>query len=224
MQIRSTGKSCSMEREPPMPRLGRTGASRRGGKRCGFFMHRGGTASVEFAIIALPFLAIVGFILQIAFQIWATQNFDRALQGAVRNLFTGRFQIETAGQTDAAILLATLKTKMCGPASATIANVFNCQNVRIDVATAGTFAAATPTVPVDTATGTWTTEFGRRYECAKPGTIVIVTAAVPFPSFFTLLGLDMRRFSSGSDTGSALLKSVAVFRTEPYQTNGASAC
>lgn len=185
---------------------------------------RGGAAAVEFALVALPFLALCGAIFQIILQIWATQNFDRALQNAVRTIFTGQFQQANSGQTDAATLLANLKQTMCGPANATIVNIFNCQNVKIDVATSSTFKSATPSSPIDSVTGTWSTNFGTNYACAKPGTIVIVTAAVQFPTFFNLMGLMTRRFSSGSAAGSSLLTSTAVFRTEPYQIVGASPC
>lgn len=174
--------------------------------------------------MALPFLALCGAVFQIAFQIWATQNFDRALQNAVRTIFTGQFQTANAGQTDPATLLAALKTTMCGPANALVANVFNCQNVKIDVATAGTFTGATASTPIDVATGTWNTSFGTNYACAKPGTIVVVTAAVQFPTFFNLMSLSTRRFTSGPGAGSSLLTSTAVFRTEPYQIVGASPC
>lgn len=179
---------------------------------------------MEFALVALPFLALVGSVFQIAFQIWATQNFDRALQNAVRTIFTGQFQLANAGQTDAATVLAALKTTMCGPTNATIANVFNCRNVKIDVATAGSFATASPTTPINATTGTWNTSFGTNYACAKPGTIVVVTAAVQFPTFFNLMGFSTRKFTTGSGAGSSLLTSTAVFRTEPYQIVGASPC
>ncbi|KAA0118948.1 pilus assembly protein [Methylobacterium sp. P1-11] len=184
----------------------------------------GGAAAVEFALVALPFLALCGAIIQITFQIWATQNLDRALQNAVRTIFTGQFQLDTAGQTDPATVLAALKTRMCGPASSPIAAVFNCQSVKIDVATASSFSGAAASKPIDTATGTWNTSFGTNYKCAIPGTIVIVTAAVPFPTFFNLMGLNTRQFTSGSGAGSSLLTSTAVFRTEPYQIVGASPC
>ena len=183
----------------------------------------GGAAAVEFALVALPFLALVGAVFQIAFQIWATQNFDRALQNAVRTIFTGQFQLANAGQTNAA-MLASLKTVMCGPASAAIPSVFNCQNVKIDVATAATISAASASSPVNATTGTWNTGFGTNYACAKPGTIVVVTAAVQFPTFFNLMGLGTRQFTTGAGAGSSLLTSTAVFRTEPYQITGASPC
>lgn len=183
-----------------------------------------GAAAVEFALVSLPFLALCGAIFQVAFQIWATQNFDRALQNAVRTIFTGQFQQANMGETDPVKLLAALKTTMCGPTNATIVNIFNCRAVKIDVATASTFSSATPASPVNVGTGTWNTTFGTNYACAAPGTIVIVTAAVQFPTFFNLMGLNTRQFTTGSEAGSSLLISTAVFRTEPYLTNGTPPC
>ena len=209
--------------------IGRAASLRRNGDTLGCLLTRlwknsAGAAAVEFALVALPFLALCGAIFQIAFQIWATQNFDRALQTAVRTIFTGQFQLANSGQTDPAVLLANLKTTMCGPPNALIPTVFNCQGVKIDVATANSFAGATPSTPINVATGTWNTGFGTNYACAKPGTIVVVTAAVQFPTFFNMLGLSTRRFTSGAGAGSSLLTSTAVFRTEPYQIVGASPC
>ena len=43
---------------------------------------------------------------------------------------------------------------------------------------------------------------------------------MPFPTFFSMLGLNMKTFADGSH----LLMSTAVFRTEPYQAASASAC
>ncbi len=190
----------------------------------GFVADRRGSAAVEFALVALPFLGLVGAIMHLAFQIWAAQNFDRALQRTVRTIFTGQFQTAQAGQTDAATLLAALKTTMCGPATAAIPAVFACDKVKFDVRTVENFAGATAAKPLDTGAGTWSTGFGTNYACARPGTIVVVTAAVAFPTFFRLVGLDARRFTTGDDDGASLLISTAVFRTEPYQMAQAAAC
>jgi Flp pilus assembly protein TadG len=179
-----------------------------------------GAAALEFALVALPFLALAGAILQIALQIWAAQNFDHAVQSAVRTLFTGQFQVANSGQTDAAKLLGALKTTLCGTSTAPVSTVFNCQNVKLDVAVSSSFAASQPASAVNAATGTWNADFGTKYACAKPGAIVTVTAAVPFPTFFSMLGLNMKTFADGSH----LLMSTAVFRTEPYQAASASAC
>ncbi|WP_082711570.1 TadE/TadG family type IV pilus assembly protein [Methylobacterium indicum] len=201
---------------------GRTGSARRRLRH--FAADERGSAAVEFALVALPFLGLVGAIIEVAFQIWAAQNFDRSVQNGVRTVLTGEFQLANAGKTDAATLLSNLRAQVCGSASANVVTVFDCRKVRIEVATASAFANATPVQPLDTGAGTWSTSFGTNYACAKPGTIIVVTAAVPIPTFFNLLGLATRQFTSGDDNGASLLTSTAVLRTEPYQVTGAGAC
>lgn len=179
-----------------------------------------GAAAVEFALVAVPFLGLCAAIIQVAFLIWAAKNLDRSLQVGARSLFTGQFQLANAGQTDPAALLTGLRSQMCGSASSNLITLFNCSAVKLDVRTASSFGASTPSAPVDPNTGTWSTNFGNTYVCPKPGTIVVVTAAVKFPTFLGLLGVKFSTFTDGS----YLLMSTAVFRTEPYQTTGTTAC
>lgn len=179
-----------------------------------------GAAAVEFALVAVPFLGLCAAIIQVAFLIWAAQNLDRSLQVGARSLFTGQFQLANAGQTDPAALLTGLRSQMCGSASSNLITLFNCSAVKLDVRTASSFGASTPSAPVDPNTGTWSTNFGNTYVCPKSGTIVVVTAAVKFPTFLGLLGVKFSAFTDGS----YLLMSTAVFRTEPYQTTGTTAC
>ncbi len=181
---------------------------------------QGGAAAVEFALVAVPFLALCAGIIQVAFLIWAAQNFDRSVQVGVRTLFTGQFQISSGGQTDAATLLTALRSKMCGPGSDNLVTLFDCSAIKIDVNTSGSFGASAPSTPVDPQTGMWNANFGTKYVCPKPGAIVVVTAAVKIPTLLGLLGANFRTFSDGSH----LLMSTAVFRTEPYQTTGTAAC
>ncbi|AWN34735.1 TadE/TadG family type IV pilus assembly protein [Methylobacterium radiodurans] len=181
---------------------------------------REGAAAVEFALVAVPFLGLCAAIIQVAFLIWAAQNFDRALQVGVRSLFTGQFQLSNAGQTDPTAILTALRSQICGAGSDNRVTLFDCSAVKLDVKTAGSFGSSAPASPVDPNTGTWSTSFGNTYVCPKPGAIVVVTAAVKLPTLLGLLGTNFRTFADGS----YLLMSTAVFRTEPYQTTGTTAC
>lgn len=177
-----------------------------------------GVAAVEFGLVCLPFLALLGAIIQVAFMIWAAQNLDFVFQRTARTLFTGQFQAGNSQAGSASALLATFKTNMCGSGTSLSAVVFNCSAVKIDI-TLGTnsgvnFAGSTPTSPVNATTRDWATGFGTHYSCAGPGTIVIATAAVKFPVFFGLLNAGLSTFSDGS----TLLQSTAVFKTEPYSS------
>lgn len=179
-----------------------------------------GASAVEFALVAAPFLGLCAAILQVGLLIWTMQNFEQSLQNAVRTVFTGQFQLATAGQTDAATLLALLRSRMCGKDSGGAALLYSCEAVKIDVRTSSSFSTSTPSQAVDSSTGTWKQDFGSAYTCPRPGEIVTVTVAAKLQTFFGLVGLKLSDFADGSH----LLMSTAVFRTEPYQTVGSAAC
>lgn len=175
---------------------------------------RGG-AAIEFGLVSLPFLSMIAALIQVSFMIWAQQNLDFALQKTVRSLLTGQFQAANSGTTNAATILAALQANMCTPGGVTMAVVFDCSAVKLDVTIGKSFGALALPVPVDPSTKTWATNFGTHYTCASPGAFVITTAAVKFPLFFKLMLATFADF----DDGSILLESTAVFRTEPYGTS-----
>ena len=179
-----------------------------------------GVAAVEFALVSVPFLALIGAIVQVAFVIWAGQNFDRTVQNAVRSLFTGQFQIDNSNVSDQAILLQKLNAAMCGSGATKQVTIFDCSSVKLDVSVASSFAAGSSASPMNPVSKTWNSSFGTHYACASPGTIVVVTAAVKIPVFFRLLDLAQQSFADGSH----LLQSTAVFRTEPYQATASTGC
>ena len=180
---------------------------------------RGATA-VEFGLVALPFLALLGAIIQVAFMIWAQQNLDFVFQRTIRTVFTGTFQQQYPQSLPAATLLSDLQSAMCGSGSSPNVFVFNCAGVKLDLTIASSFANSTPAYPVNASTGNWNSTFGTNYTCAAPGSIVIATAAVKFPVFFGLLNAGLSNFADGSK----LLMATAVFRTEPYASSGTSPC
>ena len=93
-----------------------------------FIEDRRAATAVEFGLVSLPFLALIGGILQVAFQIWAAQNLDYTLHEATRSLLTGQFQSANQGQTDPAVLLSNLKTQMCGTSNAALVSIARLPN------------------------------------------------------------------------------------------------
>ena len=170
-------------------------------------------------MVIVPFLGLLGGIIQFVFIIWAGQNLDQSVQRAARNLFTGSFQNANVGITNQTTLLNNLRTAMCGSGANAGVSVFSCNSVKLNIATANSFASGAYASAYDATTKAIRAGFDS-YACAKPGQIVVVTAAVALPTFFKLINPG---FATMSD-GSYLLQSTAVFRTEPYQTTGASAC
>ena len=59
-----------------------------------------GAAALEFGLVALPFLALLGALVQTAFTMWASQNLDFSLEKVARPIFTGSFQTANSGQSD----------------------------------------------------------------------------------------------------------------------------
>ena len=174
-----------------------------------------GAVAVEFALVALPFFALLATIIQVAFTIWAQQNLEFVLERTVRSMFTGQFQTANDQSKDAATLLAALQASLCGSNNAPTSVLFNCSAVKLDVRLGTSFGGIVPSPPVDPATKNWSTGFGTHYTCAPPSAIVIATAAVKFPVFFNALTGSFMDFGDGS----SLLQSTAVFRTEPYGTS-----
>ena len=178
-----------------------------------------GSTTVEFALVIVPFLGLIGGIIQFVFIIWAGQNLDQSVQRAARSLFTGGFQNANIGVTNQTTLLNNLRTAMCGSGASATVTVFSCDSVKLNIAVASSFASGSYAVAYDATTKAIRAGFDS-YACAKPGQIVVVTAAVAIPTFFKLLNPGFAVMGDGS----YLLQSTAVFRTEPYQTANATGC
>lgn len=181
---------------------------------------REGATAVEFALVALPFLSLLAVIVQTAIMVWTARNLDDALQRAGRTIYTGQFQKANHGQSDSTTLLAAMKTAMCGTNASRVAGLFDCSSLKLNVAVSSTFASGVVPTPLDANTGDWSKGFGTNYSCAKPGDIVVFTAAVKYRLAFSFLYAGVPGFSDGS----RLLQSTAVFRTEPYDTSSGQGC
>ena len=198
---------------------------RRTARRCidvvSFLAHaKDGATAVEFALIALPFLSLLGVILQTSLMVWASRNLDDALQRAGRTIYTGQFQKANTGQSDATTLLANMKTAICGASASRVPTVFDCSTLKLNVVLSTSFANGTVPTPLDLKTGDWTKGFGTNYACAQPGAIVVFTAAVKYRVAFSFLYAGLPGFGDGA----RLLQSTAVFRTEPYDTASGQGC
>lgn len=179
-----------------------------------------GATAVEFGLVAMPFLALIGAILQFGFlQLWAAQNLDFLLQKAVRNLFTGSFQNSNAGVADQATLLQNLKTVMCSPNGTPVVAAFKCTDVKLNVTVIASFSGGSAATPINSTNRTWNTGF-ESYSSAAACKLVVVTAAVAVPVFFNLMNAGVSSLADGS----SVLISTAVFRTEPYQSAGGTTC
>ena len=159
-----------------------------------------GSAAVEFALVATPFLALLFAILETAFIFFASQTLEAAVADSGRLIMTG--QAQTSGWT-----AATFKNQVC----ARIFGLFDCTNgVYVNVQKYSSFGAATVTTPYTngefdpTKTG---------YNAGDPGEIQVVQLFYRWPVYLSLLSNNLAN-QSGSKR---LLVATSVFRNEPFK-------
>lgn len=180
------------------------------GKR--FAPDRTGTVAIEWALVAIPFLAIVGAILDISYTSWASINLTGALNDAARTIQTGRFQKKTSGVTDVTELITKFRDQLCMPDGTTRRLLFvDCAAVKVQVQTFPSIGAAQAETPLDATTKQWSSTFGTKYSNAGANTIVVAQAAIKVPVWFNVL-----QVTQNFDDGSRLVQATAVFRTEPF--------
>ncbi|MEE7491979.1 TadE/TadG family type IV pilus assembly protein [Methylobacterium oryzae] len=180
-----------------------------------FARARGGATAVEFALVAVPFFALVGACLENGIVFWEQEILQQAVADASRQIYTGAFQTTNAGTTDPATLMGRFRRAICTQPNGTPRiTIFNCANVRVSITQASSYTAASPVSPVATnASGVsdWNANFAG-YSCAGASAIVIVQAAVDIPVFFPLLGAAVANLPNNR----RVLQAATVFKVEPY--------
>ena len=164
-----------------------------------FISQRQASSTIEFGLLAAPFVALTFAIMQIGLIFFAGQSLETAAATAGRLVLTG--QAQTQGWT-----AAEFKQQVCN----VIAGMFNCQNgIYIDVETYSSFAAVNLAMPVSN--GSFNpADLG--YNPGGPGDIVAVRLYYQYPVYVNLLGLNLSTLNGGLN----LLAATAVFKNEPY--------
>ncbi|AWN39610.1 TadE/TadG family type IV pilus assembly protein [Methylobacterium durans] len=163
-----------------------------------------GTSSVEFALVALPFIAVLCVIFEAAFLFLSQQTLDVAVDRASRALRTGEFQ-DRADGTDPADRLRRI---MCGRRTV----FFRCDDLRLDLTRTGSFASNQIPPAYDGQKKDFVVSFGTHFECPEGSDVVALRAAVPVTRPFSFLDVS----GSAMAGGRQLLTTTAIFRTEPY--------
>lgn len=161
-----------------------------------------GAAAVEFAIVAVPFFAILFAIIELAFVFWAGQVLETAVHDTSRLVMTGQAQKQNFDQTK-------FRQELC----ARVFGLFNCNTgMIIDVRTSGAFASANLGKPAYKPDGS-IDDTGFQFQTGGPGDIVVVRVMYEWPLILRTFGLDLADMPSGK----RLLMSAVAFRNEPYQ-------
>jgi len=169
---------------------------------CRFLRQRTANATVEFGLLAAPFVATLFAILQTAIVFFAGQTLETAAATSARLIFTGQAQMNGWSA-------AQFKSQVCDQ----IHGIFNCaSSVYVDVETYSSFAAANLGMPISN--GTFNTA-ALGYNPGGPGDIVVLRLYYQYPVYVNLLGFNLSNLNGGLD----LLAATAVFRNEPYTSS-----
>ena len=158
-----------------------------------------GTTTVEFGLLAAPFLALTFAILQTAIVFFAGQALETAAATSARLIMTG--QAQTQGWT-----AAQFKQQVCN----TVTGLFNCQQRRLR-RRRDLFVVRAANLGIRSATAPSTASIG--YNPGGPGDIVVVRLYYKYPVYVDLLGFSLSDFNGGYN----LLAATAVSRTNPTQ-------
>jgi len=172
----------------PLVWLKRFGAARRG------------ATTVEFAFVAIPFLALVFGVLELGLVFLASTTLENATDTISRRIRTGQFQ-EAGGNK------ATFKSAICAEMTWLASDCAS--RLYVDVKTFPKFAdvvATTPTTDAQLKTEPFT-EGG-------PEDIVLVRTYYQWTLITPLMNKSLETIAG---TGTRLISSTATFRNEPYK-------
>ncbi len=177
-------------------------------------MHRdkalGGTAAIEFALLAVPFLAVLLLVFELSYDLFTQSVLDTALQRAAREVQTGNAQNQATGA-------AFINTIVC-PA---LGGVLSCANLHVSVQRL-TFEAGqdfydytTGVVPVNNGQLDLSGYSGGSFCNGGPAQMLLVSAIYVGPAFLGSLLPNSFSVTFQGQTVHATLSTVALF-SESY--------
>lgn len=159
-----------------------------------------GSVLIEFAILAVPFFAIIGAILETAFLLLASQVLDAAVDTASRKIRTG--QAQTANYD-----MASFRSAVCDD----LYGLFDCTQLRIFVSPVTSFSAATlGNSVVDMSDGSW--DDAEAYNDGSGSSIILAQVYYKWPTFLKIMTFDMATLPDNTH----LIGAARLFENEPF--------
>ena len=165
-----------------------------------FRRNRDGSAAVEFAFVATPFLALMFGILDLGLVFMVSTTLQNAVDEASRKIRTGELQTTGGSAT-------TFKTAVCEEMSWIGSSCSSA--VHVDVRTFTTFAQVTSTAP------TTNGAFDDSKTTFTPGgseSIVLVNVYYDWALMTPLINTGLKNLANGN----RMISATATFRNEPY--------
>jgi Flp pilus assembly protein TadG len=164
-----------------------------------------GSAAVEFALISIPFCALLFAIIETALVFWCGQVLETAVANASRKIFTGELATAFAA-VPAAQQPQQFKDRIC----AEVPGLFDCKNlVRVDVFSFKDFSSA-PAMPSPIKNGAISSD-PPAFNPGGSGEIVVVRAAMGYKLYTSFLS-----GSANLNNNQRMIMATASFRNEPY--------
>jgi Flp pilus assembly protein TadG len=174
----------------------------------GYTAARDGAAAVEFAIVSIPFLALLFSILELGILFMASTAIEAAATNAARQIRTG--QLQQTGANNAAGFRSLVCADMSWISSA------DCNaNLSVDVRTFSSFSAISVTPPVS---GNAIDASQLTFNDGAPCDIVLVRVFYPWTLLTPLLEPGLPNLGPNQ----RLLSTAIAFRNEDYQSQGAT--
>lgn len=191
-----------------------------------FRRDRDGATAVEFAIVSAVFLAMIASIVEFAMMYATSAMLEQAVFQAGRMIRTGRAQQavfdvtanqlvvppntvptgHTTRSPTASELSAWYTQTLCSNLYALV----RCDsNLHLDVQSASSVAGLSTTVPYNSLTHTWTTQY-------SPGTAQQIVLVRVFYDYHSLIP-GMLRLLNNMTGNARRFQASTAFRTEPYQ-------
>jgi Flp pilus assembly protein TadG len=172
-----------------------------------------GVVVVEFAMVAVPFFALLLAIFETALMFWTNQVLEESLSQASRSLFTGQSQYRyTAGSP--AANAAKFRDDICALAPM---GLIDCTKLSVDVRTYASFAdAGTGTAASNPVAGGALNTTGFTYNQPQRNDIVVVRAVLDYKLFLTSwASAALANIGPGRH---GIVASMA-FRAEPFSSS-----
>lgn len=153
-----------------------------------------GATAIEFALLAFPFFALIGAILETGMFLLGSQVFDSAVDDASRAILVGDAKSYNA---------ADFRNEICQHTFGLI----NCPDIKLRTRPIGSFSAANTSPPVDE-NGDWI--LNEKFDPGNSRQVILVEA---YYKWNTFLGFDFGFSKYGSAT---IISAARVFMNEPF--------
>jgi len=168
-------------------------------RRRKFLADEKGVTAIEFAMLGLPFFAIIGAILETALIFFASQVLDSALNDSARLIRTGQAQTQNYN-------VNTFRDAVCSE----LYGLFDCKKLKIRVSKINSFSSAGLKSVIDPKTGNW--KLVQSYDDGAANSIIMVEAYYKWPTMLDFFSFNLANLPDNT----RLLSAVRIFRNEPF--------